>query len=477
MARGQYRTKLPRFRSMELAMIGGAVDELGSRLEEATEQRAALTRRLIEIRDDERRALARELHDEFGQNLSAILAFANTIETASTKDNKDDGIAQDARMISQATHHLMASLRDALKRLRNPLPEELGLEASLVNLVDSWRSQSAARPTIQLDLRGDLTDISGPAATTAYRVAQECLTNALRHGAAREISLARRAARGRRRCVADPCRGRRRRRCGTRGAVGRLRPHRHPRARRSGRRIALDPACARRPQRRRHHPARRVRPTMSDVAATGISVLLVDDHPIVRQGYRRVLESQGDLHVVAEADNAADAYGAFKAHDPDVVVLDISMPGASGLEAIRNIRARSPRARILVFTMHNEAVLVKAAFSAGASGFVTKSSEPSAVVTAIRSVARGERAMSDDIAHILAEDSLSAGSALDQLGEREIEILRQFAGGATTEQIAAHLNLSVKTVQNYHYLIKTKTGARTDAQLVRLAASCGLTRI
>ncbi|QAU46185.1 sensor histidine kinase [Bradyrhizobium guangzhouense] len=188
MARGQYRTKLPRFRSMELAMIGRAVEALGSRLKEATEQRAALTRRLIEIRDDERRALARELHDEFGQNLSAILAFANTIETANAQQDHN-GIAQDARMISQATHHLMASLRDALKRLRNPLPEELGLEASLVNLVDSWRSQSATQPTIQLDLKGDLTDISGPAATTAYRVAQECLTNALRHGAAREISL------------------------------------------------------------------------------------------------------------------------------------------------------------------------------------------------------------------------------------------------------------------------------------------------
>jgi signal transduction histidine kinase len=189
MARGQYRTKLPRFRSMELAMIGQAVDALGGRLEEATEQRAALTRRLIEIRDDERRALARELHDEFGQNLSAILAFANMIETAGAKQKTDSGIAQDARMISQATHQLMASLRDALKRLRNPLPEELGLEASLVNLVDSWRSQSATQPTIQLDLRGDFTDISGRAATTAYRVAQECLTNALRHGAAHEISL------------------------------------------------------------------------------------------------------------------------------------------------------------------------------------------------------------------------------------------------------------------------------------------------
>jgi two-component system, NarL family, invasion response regulator UvrY len=207
-----------------------------------------------------------------------------------------------------------------------------------------------------------------------------------------------------------------------------------------------------------------------------ISILLVDDHPVVRQGYRRVLESQSDFRVVAEADNAASAYGAFKQYSPHVVVLDISMPGASGLEAIRNIRLRDNRARILVFSMHTETVLVKAAFDAGASGYVTKSNEPAALVRAIRSVARGERAMSDDIAHILAAESLTPSrSTLDHLGEREIEILRQFAAGATTRQIASNLNLSVKTVQNYQYLLKAKTGMRTDAQLVRLAAECGLT--
>jgi DNA-binding NarL/FixJ family response regulator len=207
-----------------------------------------------------------------------------------------------------------------------------------------------------------------------------------------------------------------------------------------------------------------------------ISILLVDDHPVVRQGYRRVLEFQSDFRVVGEADNAASAYSAFKQHAPDVVVMDISMPGASGLEAIRNIRLRESRARILVFSMHTETVLVKAAFDAGASGYVTKSNEPAALIRAIRLVARGERAMSDDIAHILAAESLMPSrSTLDQLGEREIEILRQFAAGATTRQIASNLNLSVKTVQNYHYLIKTKTGMRTDAQLVRLAAECGLT--
>jgi two-component system, NarL family, invasion response regulator UvrY len=217
---------------------------------------------------------------------------------------------------------------------------------------------------------------------------------------------------------------------------------------------------------------------MTGLQAEGISILLVDDHPVVRQGYRRVLENQSDFRVVAEADSAASAYGAFKTHAPDVVVMDISMPGPSGLEAIRNIRLRSPRARILVFSMHSEAVLVKAAFNAGASGYVTKSTEPAVLVQAIRSVARGERAMSDDVAQVLAFDSLSpSGSILGQLGEREIEILRQLAAGSTTEQIASNLNISIKTVQNYHYLIKTKTGMRTDAQLVRLAAECGLTSL
>ena len=209
-----------------------------------------------------------------------------------------------------------------------------------------------------------------------------------------------------------------------------------------------------------------------------VSILLVDDHPVVRQGYRRVLENQGDFRVVAEADNATSAYAAFKAHAPDVVVMDISMKGASGLEAIRNIRSRNQRARILVFSMHSEAALVKAAFRAGASGYVTKSSEPAALVHAIRCVMRGERAMSDDVAHTLAEESLNPSqSILDRLGEREIEILRQLAAGSTTDQIAANLNLSTKTVQNYHYMVNAKTGLPTDAQLVRLAIACGLTNL
>jgi signal transduction histidine kinase len=189
MARGHYRAALPRFRSLELSMIGQAVTDLGERLALSTEQQAVLTRRLLDIRDDERRTLARELHDEFGQNLTAILAFANTIESASTQDQDGNGIAADARMIMRATLHIMACVRDTLTRLRHPPAEELGLAASLVDLVDSWQSQDTTRPTVQLDMHGDLADVRGPVAAAAYRVAQECLTNSLRHGAAREISL------------------------------------------------------------------------------------------------------------------------------------------------------------------------------------------------------------------------------------------------------------------------------------------------
>jgi signal transduction histidine kinase len=193
MAHGQYRTPLPRFRSMELALIGQAVGDLGERLTQATEERAVLTRRLLEIRSDERRALARELHDEFGQNLSAILAFASLIEATGAQEQAGskvhNDVAQDARMISQATHRIMACLRDTLNRLRHPPAEELGLEACLISLIDSWRSQSASQPMIQLDLQGDLADLSGTVAATAYRVAQECLTNSLRHSTASEIVL------------------------------------------------------------------------------------------------------------------------------------------------------------------------------------------------------------------------------------------------------------------------------------------------
>ena len=206
-----------------------------------------------------------------------------------------------------------------------------------------------------------------------------------------------------------------------------------------------------------------------------IAILLVDDHPIVREGYRRLLERQPDYAIVAEADNAADAYQAYRRFSPDVVIMDLSLPGASGVEAARHIRQWDKNARILIFTMHCGAAFALKAFEAGASGYVTKSSDAAELLRAVAIVANGGRALSDDVEREIAAERLGAGRALiDELGPRETEILRLVASGRTTEDIAALLNLSPKTVQNYHYQIKAKIGARTDAHLVWLAIGAGI---
>lgn len=207
----------------------------------------------------------------------------------------------------------------------------------------------------------------------------------------------------------------------------------------------------------------------------GLTILLVDDHPVVREGYRRLLERQKGYEVVGEADTAASAYQAYKSAQPDLVVMDLSLPGAGGLEAIKRIRSWDRRAKILAFTMHCGAAYALKAFEAGACGYVTKSSAAEELLRAIAIVARGGRAMSDDIAREIAAERLGEGRSLAQdLGPRETEILRLVALGRTTEEIADFLHLSPKTVQNYHYQIKSKIGARTDAHLVWLALAAGI---
>ena len=206
-----------------------------------------------------------------------------------------------------------------------------------------------------------------------------------------------------------------------------------------------------------------------------ITILLVDDHPVVREGYRRLLERQTGFRVVAEAETVAEAYRLFRETAPNVVVMDLTLGGASGLEAIRNIRQRDGQARILVFTMHQGSAFALKAFEAGAIGYVTKCSAPSELVAAVTAVARGRQAVSADIAQELASERLAGkNSLLDDLAPREVEILRLVASGMATETIAEALHLSPKTVQNYHYGIKAKLGARNDAHLVWLAVSVGV---
>jgi two-component system invasion response regulator UvrY len=206
------------------------------------------------------------------------------------------------------------------------------------------------------------------------------------------------------------------------------------------------------------------------VSAAAIRIMLVDDHAVVRAGFRRLLEQQLNCHVVAEAADAERAYKLFVEHKPDVVVLDLSMPGLSGMDTIRRIIAREPAARILVFSMHEDASVAERAIQLGARGYVTKSSAPEVLAAAVAEVAAGKLALSPDITQSLALLKLNgAENPLSALSAREFEIFRLLAGGYSVLAIAGLLSLSGKTVANYHSLIKQKLGIASDVELVLLA--------
>ena len=209
--------------------------------------------------------------------------------------------------------------------------------------------------------------------------------------------------------------------------------------------------------------------------ASRLRVMLVDDHAIVRSGFRRLLERYPEIDVVAEAESAEQAYRLFVEHMPDIVVLDLSMPDSGGLEVLRRLLTREQAAKVIVFSMHEDAALVERALRLGARGYVSKSSAPDMLAQAVLDVAAGKEFLSADIAQALAAFRASGeDDPLKELSAREFEIFHQIVRGASTSEIAGNLNLSAKTVANYHTLIKQKLNVGSDIELVRLALRCNL---
>jgi len=206
-----------------------------------------------------------------------------------------------------------------------------------------------------------------------------------------------------------------------------------------------------------------------------ITVLLADDHAVVREGYRRLLEESGRISVVGEASSAADAYQQFCALEPDVVVMDIALPGVSGIEGMRRILARKPTARVLMFSMYEDAIFVRRALDAGASGYLTKASAPRTLVEAVDAVASGRRYLSRDVVQTLevtpAREQFAAASSLSA---REFEILKLLAQGSSLAEIAEQLGLNQKTVANHQSSIKQKLEVTSATQLMRAAMRLGL---
>jgi two-component system, NarL family, invasion response regulator UvrY len=202
-----------------------------------------------------------------------------------------------------------------------------------------------------------------------------------------------------------------------------------------------------------------------------IRVMLVDDHALVRTGFRLLLQANADTTVIGEADSGESACQRYVELMPDVVVMDLAMPGMGGLEALRRIRAHHPQARVLALSAHDDPLHARQALREGARGFLSKRSAPEALLEAITTVASGQRYLDAALAQQLALDEVERGgkSPVERLSEREFEVFVRLAGGASVQRIAEDLKLSASTVGTHLYNIKQKLGVSNQAELTLIA--------
>jgi len=206
-----------------------------------------------------------------------------------------------------------------------------------------------------------------------------------------------------------------------------------------------------------------------------IRVLLADDHTVVRRGFGLILSSQPDMEVVGDAQNGREAVELSEQLNPDVVVIDVSMPELNGIEGTRRITESCPRTRVLALSMHRDAVYVREILRAGARGYLVKDADDDALVDAVRAVARGEAYLSPAISELVLNDyRRHVTDPLDLLTSREREVLQMIAEGQTNKEIAGRLNLSVYTVEAHRGKIMEKLNLHSAGDIVRFAIRNGI---
>ena len=205
-----------------------------------------------------------------------------------------------------------------------------------------------------------------------------------------------------------------------------------------------------------------------------IRVMLVDDHAVVRTGFRLLLQSVPEISVVGEAESGEVACMRYTELIPDVVVMDLAMPGMGGLEALKRIRSRHPQARVLALSAHDDPVHARRALQEGALGFLSKRSAPEALIEAVTTVASGRRFLDAGLAQKLALADIQGGSPIERLSEREFEVFIRLAQGATVQKIAEDLKLSSSTVGTHLYNIKQKLDVVNQSELTLIAIRHGL---
>jgi two-component system, NarL family, invasion response regulator UvrY len=206
-----------------------------------------------------------------------------------------------------------------------------------------------------------------------------------------------------------------------------------------------------------------------------VRVMLVDDHSVVRMGFKLLLQACDDIEVVAEADSGEAACQMVEAQAPDVVVMDIAMAGMGGIEAIKRLLAKNPRLRILALSAHEDTSHPKRALQAGALGYLSKRSAPEVLIDAIRAIAKGQRYLDAQIAQRIAVQDISGDKGpMEKLSAREFEVFVQLARGQSVAQISEALKLSSSTIGTHLYNVKQKLGLANQAEMTLLAMRHGL---
>ncbi|MBL6685738.1 MAG: response regulator transcription factor [Methylophilaceae bacterium] len=206
-----------------------------------------------------------------------------------------------------------------------------------------------------------------------------------------------------------------------------------------------------------------------------IKVLLVDDHSVVRMGFKMLIEAESDMEVISEAESGEEGIKVFKELKPDVVVMDITMPGIGGLESIERILAFDKNSKILVLSAHEDSVHPKRVLNAGALGYLTKRSAAEELIKAIRSINAGKKYLEATIAQQMAITQLSGeNNPVEVLSDREFEVFMALAKGKSTNEIAETMHLSPRTVGTHLYNIKQKLNANNSAEIALIAIRCGL---
>ena len=450
-------------RSAEGQAMARAFNSMLDRLENARHEAA---RTALAAQEAERLRVARELHDEIGQTLTAV-----TIQAERAADGDPAQAPQALRGVADAVRESLDEVRRIARELRPEALDDLGLVNALIAL--STRVGAQEGPRVKRELQAELPPLSAEVELVLYRIAQESLTNALRHSDADTVTVS---------LTADAdsvtLRGGGRREGHAGGAPARYGgDRRHARAGAPRRRPAHDRLATRSGHRGAADDPGGTRGSMTTPLKTRI--LLADDHEVVRNGLKMVLDSAPDLEVVAEAGDGAEAVELALSEDIHLAVLDVTMPRMTGLQAARELSRRKPELRVLILSMHDNEQYFFEALKAGASGYVLKSVANRDLIEACRATMRGEPFLYPAAVRALVKDYLDRASRgettpEDPLSPRELEVVKLIAEGMTSEEIAEQLFISKKTVDRHRANVLEKLGMRNRVELTRYAIRRGL---